>query len=69
MPSTEGTTADGQTGNAAKAGISTKTEGVVGISNLKLMTASAGSTQGSLLTSEKNNVKLESGTFMLLRVN
>jgi hypothetical protein len=70
MPSTEGTTADGQTGNAAKGGgISTKTEGVVGISNLKLMNASAGSTQGSLLTSEKNNVKLESGTFMLLRVN
>jgi len=70
MPSTEGTSTDGQTGNAAKGGgISTKTQGVVGISNLKLMTASAGSTQGSLLTSEKNNVKLESGTFMLLRVN
>jgi hypothetical protein len=68
MPSAEGTSADAQTG-AAKGGISTKTQGVVGISNLKLMTTSAGSTQGSLLTSEKNNVKLESGTFMLLRVN
>jgi hypothetical protein len=69
MPSNGGTSADGQTGSATNGAISAKTQGVVGISNLKLLTASASSTQGSLLTSEKNNVKLESGTLMLLRVN
>lgn len=48
--------------------ITGKTEGVVGISNLRLAPA-AQPAQGSLLTSEKNNVKLESGTLMLLKVN
>jgi hypothetical protein len=48
--------------------ITGKTEGVVGISNLKL-TSGSQPAQGSVLTSEKNNVKLESGTLMLLRVN
>jgi hypothetical protein len=43
------------------------TQGVVGISNLKLE-AAQNAAQGSLMSSEKNNVKLESGTFMLLRV-
>ncbi|MGB9199249.1 MAG: hypothetical protein WCB53_20160 [Terriglobales bacterium] len=43
------------------------TKGVVGISNLSLSTV-ANAQQGSVMTSEKNNVKLESGTFMLLRV-
>jgi hypothetical protein len=40
---------------------------MVGISNLTLSASSP--QQGSLVTSEKNNVKLEGGTFMLLRVN
>jgi hypothetical protein len=48
--------------------ITANTQGVVGISNLKLSTASSTS-QASVLSSEKSNVKLESGTFMLLRVN
>ncbi len=48
--------------------ITGNTQGVIGISNLKLAPA-AGATNGSVLTSDKNNVKLESGTFMLLRVN
>ena len=48
--------------------ITAKTQGVVGISNLKLQ-AAATATQGSVLSSEKNNVKLESGTLILLRVN
>jgi hypothetical protein len=47
--------------------ITGNTQGVVGISNLKLMTAPNVS-QGAILSSDKNNVKLESGTFMLLRV-
>lgn len=53
--------------NAAPA-INGNTQGVIGISDLKLAAApNAG--QGSVVTSEKNNVKLDSGTFMLLRVN
>ena len=48
--------------------ITANTKGIVGISNLSLSTA-PGAAQGSLLSSEKNNVKLESGTLMLLRVN
>jgi hypothetical protein len=42
-------------------------QGVLGFENLKLSTGDV--KQGSVLTSEKNNVKLESGTLMLLRVN
>lgn len=48
--------------------ITANTQGVVGISNLKLE-AAANATQGSVLSSEKNNVKVESGTLILLRVN
>ena len=48
--------------------INAKTQGVVGISNLTLAPPSSGE-QGSVLTSEKNNVKLESGTMLLLKVN
>jgi hypothetical protein len=47
--------------------ITGNTKGVVGISNLSL-SATPNSQQASVLTSEKNNVKLEGGTFMLLRV-
>jgi hypothetical protein len=45
------------------------TEGVIGISDLKLATKAADATQGSVVSSEKNNVKLDKGTLMLLRVN
>jgi hypothetical protein len=48
--------------------ITGNTQGVVGFPDLKLSTT-ADSKQGSLVSSEKNNVKLESGTLMLLRVN
>lgn len=53
--------------NAARPPITAQTQGVVGISDLKL--ESAGQTQGSVVSSEKNNVKLDSGTLMLLRVD
>lgn len=56
-----------QSAGAASPPISAKTQGVVGIANLKL-SAAADSTQASMVSSEKDNVKLESGTFMLLRV-
>jgi hypothetical protein len=48
--------------------INGNTQGVVGISGLKL-DAGQNATQGSVLSSEKNNVKVESGTMLLLKVN
>lgn len=55
-------------GASAQPQINGNTQGVVGISNLKLEPPQA-TAQGSVLSSDKNNVKLESGTFMLLKVN
>ncbi len=49
--------------------ITEKTAGVIGIPDLELTTTAPNANQGSLVTSEKNNVKLESGTMLLLRVN
>jgi len=67
---TQGSTATGTpTGTNSRPQISTKTEGVIGIADLKLTSSSPAASQGSLLSSEKNNVKIESGTLMLLRVN
>ena len=48
--------------------ISAHTQGVIGISNVTLAPGS-NAQQGSVLTSEKNNVKLESGTMLLLKVS
>ena len=48
--------------------INPQTQGVIGISNVTLSPAPGGA-QGSVMTSEKSNVKLESGTVLLLRVN
>jgi hypothetical protein len=47
--------------------ITGNTQGVIGIDNLKLE-AAPNATQGSVLSSEKNNVKVESGTMLLLKV-
>jgi hypothetical protein len=63
----EGSTAS-EPGTNAHQPITGNTQGVVGISNLKLSTT-ANATEGSLLSSEKGNVKLDSGTLMLLRVS
>ena len=57
-----------QSGSRSQPAINRNTQGVVGLSNLKL-SAGTDSTQGSIISSEKNNVKLESGTLLLLRVN
>jgi hypothetical protein len=64
---TEGTNNTAQEASA-RPQITGNTQGVVGISNLKLEPAQT-TAQGSVLSSDKNNVKLESGTFMLLKVN
>jgi hypothetical protein len=58
---------DAQT--SARAPITAQTQGVVGISNLKLEPAGQNANQGSVVSSDKNNVKLESGTMLLLKVN
>ena len=55
-------------GAQAQQPITGNTKGVVGIANLSLSTA-ADTPQGSVVSSEKNNVKLDDGTFLLLRVN
>ena len=64
---TEGTNNTPQQAGA-RPPITGSTQGVVGISNLKLEPPQT-TAQGSVLSSDKNNVKLESGTFMLLKVN
>ncbi|MFY9904512.1 MAG: hypothetical protein WBX02_03635 [Terriglobales bacterium] len=60
-------TAPGQAPGQARPRITGSTQGVVGIPNLKLA-AAPNATEGSLVTSEKNNVKLDDGTLLLLRV-
>ena len=57
-----------QTSGSKRPPINGQTQGVIGLSNVTLAPAQNGQ-QGSLLTSEKNNVKLESGTMLLLKVS
>jgi hypothetical protein len=54
--------------STARQPITGKTQGVLGMQNMSLSSASTNA-QGSVVSSEKNNVKLEGGTLMLLRVN
>jgi hypothetical protein len=56
-------------GSHARPPINAKTEGVIGLPNVKLEPNTQNAAQGSLVSSEKNNVKLESGTLLLLRVS
>jgi hypothetical protein len=53
----------------ARPPITGNTQGVIGMSDVKLDSSSQNSQQGSVLSSEKNNVKIEKGTMLLLRVN
>ncbi len=64
----ESAPANPQTASSANPPITEHTQGVVGISNLTL-SAAPESTTGSVVTSEKKNVKLEDGTMLLLRVS
>lgn len=52
----------------AQPNITAQTQGIVGIPHYQLQ-AQPSATEGSVIRSEKDNVKLESGTVMLLRVN
>jgi hypothetical protein len=68
-PQTSGSEPAGpQAGPQAQPQITGSTQGVVGIPDLKL-TVMPDPRQGSVLSSEKNNVKLDDGTFLLLRVS
>ena len=65
MPSDAGNT---QSGKSAYPPINAQTQGVIGVPNVTLSPAQNGA-QGPVMSSEKNNVKLESGTMLLLKVN
>jgi Bacterial conjugation TrbI-like protein len=69
-PETPNNTANNPQANAtSRPPITANTQGVIGISNLTLDSTAENPTQGSMLTSDKNNVKIESGTLLLLKVN
>jgi len=65
--STSGT--DAQAGGNSRPPINGSTQGVIGMPELKLEANAENAALGSVVSSAKSNVKLESGTLMLLRVN
>jgi hypothetical protein len=70
QPATSGgTPSDNPSSTSARPAITAQTQGVIGISNLSLTSTAANASDGSVLTYEKNNVKIESGTMILLRVS
>lgn len=54
---------------SARPPITGNTQGVIGMEHVKLQNNAQNTTQGSMVTSDKNNVKIEKGTMMLLKVN
>jgi len=69
-PSTGAAGTDTTAGSSARPPINGNTQGVIGMPELKLLEANVqNAALGSVMSSEKGNVKLESGTLMLLRVN
>jgi hypothetical protein len=61
-------TAGGATG-AVSGSLSASSQGVVGMPGLSLATRTSTSANGSVISSQGNNVHLDSGTEMILRVN
>jgi hypothetical protein len=68
-PGGGGMPSETQSSVPARPPITAQTQGVIGISNLTLTSTAPNASQGSLVSSDKNNVKIESGTMMLLRVS
>ncbi len=66
---TGGGSSDSQPQTSAHPPITGNTQGVIGMPDVKLETTAQNAAQGSVMTSEKNNIKIEKGTMMLLRVN
>jgi len=49
--------------------LTSSSQGVIGLNGLQLNSAASNATQGSVITSAGKDVKLDSGTQMLLQVN
>lgn len=60
--------ANGTVGAAANGALGATSRGVIGMQGLALNTAAAGSAQGSVISSNTQNVKLDSGTRMVLQI-
>lgn len=58
----------GRVGAATSAHVGASSHGIVGMPDLTLSAATSNSVQGSLITSDKKNVKLDSGSELVLRV-
>jgi hypothetical protein len=69
MPSKLPTPPTGSPTGGAPPPITNSTQGVIGMANVKLTANADNAAQGSVISSEKSNVRLESGTLMLLHVN
>ncbi len=68
-PEGNGGASESQPQTSARPPITGNTQGIIGMDNVKLENNAQNSAQGSVVTSEKNNVKIEKGTMMLLRVS
>jgi hypothetical protein len=68
-PQESGGASDSAPQSGARPPITGNTQGIIGMKDVKLESTGQNSTQGSVVSSEKNNVKIEKGTVMLLRVN
>lgn len=68
-PEGNGGGTESQPQTSARPPITGNTQGVIGMDNVKLENNAQTSAQGSVVTSEKSNVKIEKGTMMLLRVS
>ncbi len=64
-----GASSDSEPQTNARPPITANTQGVIGMPDVKLEPPADNGAQGSVMSSEKNNVKIEKGTMMLLRVN
>jgi len=55
--------------NGAAGQLTSSSQGVIGLNGLQLNSAASNATQGSVITSAGKDVKLDTGTQMLLQVN
>jgi hypothetical protein len=62
-------TASGTVNGAAGGALNSSSHGVIGLQGLNLSSSTSGSAQGSVISSNNQNVKLDSGTQMVLQVN
>jgi len=63
-----GAAANGAAGTAANSSLGASSTGVIGLKGLQLDTTAANNTQASVIRSSSDNVRLESGTRLVLRL-